>query len=254
MNTMKLKPHIILLLLVAIPLLFCGCFEIVQCIIVGADMKVTYKTEIHLTPVFFAKAFEREESKAKNVEAYRIQLLEAFKQRMKIFDTLPSVEEIVSSVTMKDSITIISTQIITGEPRFLHDINRLFWSGVASKPNVSLPSFPIDITSSKKADTLPVLEFSPIAARYQEIYHLTSDEIEDVDLYSRLFSDKMITVSFKAPQVVNIEGNQVKQTEDGTTWQFPTLDAILFGRLQYKPVRVMFVYMGDTAKYRYMRE
>ena len=251
---MKLKSHIILLIFLTTSLLFCGCFEIVERIIVGADNKLTYKTEIRLTPVFFKKAFERNEPDAKNVASYRSQLLEAFKQRMKIFDTLPSVEEMVSNVTMKDSITIVSTQLITGEPRFLHDINRLFWSGIASNPTVNLPSFPIDITFSKKADTLPVLEFSPVAAKYQKVYHFADEEIENVNSYSRLFNDKLITISFKAPQVVKVEGNNVSETADGSTWQYPTLDAIIYGRLQFKPVRVMFVYMGDTAKYRYMRE
>ncbi len=231
----------------------CGCLEIAERIVIGNDLKILYKTEIRLDPTFFAKAFERNKPDAKDVETYKAQLIEGFKNRMKVFDTLRTVEEMVTNVSTKDTVTVITAQLTVGEPKFLHNVNRLFWSGVVATPSINLPAFPVDINYSKKADTLPVLEFGPVAAKYQDVFRISNEDIEDADLYSRSFNDKLVTLSFKAPQLVNINGALTKETPDGSTWQYPMQDAIIFGRSQFKPVTVMFVYMGDTAKYNYIK-
>jgi hypothetical protein len=126
--------------------------------------------------------------------------------------------------------------------KYLHDVNRLFLSGLVGEPATNLPAFPEDINVSMKGDDLPVFEVAPIAAKYQGAYGITGSDIEYVDDYSDNFRDRMCTFSFQAPKMLSTKGRDLKNIPNGIEWEYPALDLMLFGRTSFKPVIVSINY------------
>jgi hypothetical protein len=243
----------LILLLCVLPL--AGCYEIIQHVVVRPDHTVMLTADIRLDPVFFKTAFERQGKAKKSIEKYREYLIESFKERMKFFDTSDLVNETLFNITKQDSVTLVHAELIMGKLKYLHKVNRLFWSGLVQKPTVNLPSFPNDMNISMKGDTLPVIEVAPVSAKYQMVFGIESIDIENVDLYSDFFNDKLCTFSFTADKYIKHSGVSIKTIEGGGEWQFPSLDLLLYGRTSFRPVvvhidypyGVMEVVKSDTA-------
>lgn len=252
-NRMNSRYFFIILLIILFPLV--GCYEIVQRVIVRPDHTVMMTADIRLAPAFFKTAFERQGKSKKNISDYREFLIEKFKERMKFFDTSILVDETFFHVTKQDSLTVIRAELIMPKLKNIHKVNRLFWSGLVQKPTMNLPAFPCDYNISMKGDTLPVIEISPVSAKYQLTYGIESIDIENVDLYSDHFLDKLCTFSFTADKYLHHSGVSIKTIEGGGEWQFPSLDLLLYGRTSFRPVTVhidypygvMEVVKSDTA-------
>jgi hypothetical protein len=221
---------------------FTGCYEIASRIVVREDLKVVMTADIRLEPAFFTTAFERNGKKFKDAAAYREQLIADFKERMKVFDTVTLVEETTMNVTKPDSSTLIHAELILPKLKNIHKVNRLFWSGLVEKPRINLPAFPNDINISMKGDSLPVLEITPVAAKYQLVYGIESIDIENIDLYSDLFDNKLCTFTLTADKFITYVGKDVERIEQGAQWQYPSMDLLLYGHTSFKPVTVFLTY------------
>jgi len=229
-----------MLLLGMIPL--AGCYEIVYRIAVRSDLKVVMTSDVRLDPSFFQTAFARKGHGIKDPEAFRQHLIDEFKERMKLFDTLQLVEESLINVTKPDSCTLVHSELILPTLKNLHTVNRLFWSGLVDKPVANLPAFTGDINISMKGDSLPVIEIAPVSAKYQSVYGIESIDIENVDLYSDLFDNKLCTFSLTADKFIKFQGTSVTPIENGAEWQYPALDLLLHGRTSFKPVTLYISY------------
>ncbi|HEY6172681.1 MAG TPA: hypothetical protein VIX80_10525 [Candidatus Kapabacteria bacterium] len=238
------KLLLILLILGVIPL--AGCYEIVYRIAVRSDLKVVMTSDVRLDPSFFQTAYSRKGNTVKDPEAFRQKLIDDFKDRMKLFDTLQLVEESLINVTKQDSCTLVHSELILPSLKCLHTVNRLFWSGLVDKPRSNLPAFTGDINISMKGDSLPVLEIAPVSAKYQSVYGIESIDIENVDLYSDLFNDKLCTFSFTADKFIKFQGTSVIEIENGAQWEYPALDLLLHGRTSFKPVTLFITYPYGT--------
>lgn len=238
------KLFLILLLLGVIPL--AGCYEIVYKIAVRSDLKVVMTSDVRLDPSFFQTAYSRKGNNVKDPDAFRQKLIDELKERMKLFDTLQLVEESLINVTKPDTCTLVHAELILPTLKNLHTVNRLFWSGLVDKPLANLPAFTGDINISMKGDSLPVLEIAPVSAKYQSVYGIESIDIENVDLYSDLFTDKLCTFSFTADKFIKFQGASVEQIENGAQWQYPALDLLLHGRTSFKPVTLYISYPYGT--------
>lgn len=234
------KILLILLILGVIPL--AGCYEIVYRIAVRSDLKVVMTSDVRLDPSFFQTAYSRKGNNIKDRETFRQKLIDDFKERMKLFDTLQLVEESLINVTKPDSCTLVHSELILPSLKNLHKVNRLFWSGLVDKPLSNLPAFTGDINISMKGDSLPVIEIAPVSAKYQSVYGIESIDIENVDLYSDLFTDKMCTFSLTADKFIKFQGVSVTPIENGAEWQYPALDMLLHGRTSFKPVTLYITY------------
>ncbi len=247
------KLLLILLLLGVVPL--AGCYEIVYRIAVRSDLKVVMTADVRLDPSFFEAAYSRKGNTIKDPETFRQKLIDDLIERMKLFDTLQLVEESLINVAMSDTCTVLHAELILPKLKNLHTVNRLFWSGLVDKPLSNLPAFTGDINISMKGDSLPVIEIAPVSAKYQSVYGIESIDIENVDLYSDLFTDKMCTFSFTADKFIKFQGASVNEIENGAEWQYPALDMLLHGRTSFRPVTihisypygVMEVIKSDTA-------
>lgn len=236
----------ILLLLGVLPL--AGCYEIVYKIVVRSDYKVVMNADVRLDPSFFQTAYSRKGNTIKDPQIFRQKLIDDLKERMKLFDTLQLVEESLINVTKPDTCTVVHAELILPKLKYLHTVNRLFWSGLVDKPLSNLPAFTGDINISMKGDSLPVIEIAPVSAKYQSVYGIESIDIENVDLYSDLFNDKMCTFSFTADKFIKFHGVSVTPIENGAEWQYPALDILLHGRTSFKPVTLYITYPYGTME------
>jgi hypothetical protein len=234
------KSLIILAFFALVPLT--SCYEIVHRVIVENDSTAVLLAEIKVAPSFFETAQHRTASKIKDVAVYRDSMIARFQRRMKLFDTMEYIDHPKFAVSMQDSMTVIKAEIRMHHLKYLHDVNRQFWSGLVGEPAINLPAFPEDINVSMKGDNLPVFEIAPIAAKYQKAYRIDNNDIEYVDDYSDNFRDRMCTFSFQAPKMISANGRDLKKIENGVEWEYPALDLMLFGRTSFKPVIVSINY------------